>query len=200
MENRLSVTFKQIAMLILLVVFITAAFTLAIFLLGQQNGMKLVGKNTSTARPSSPTLPGTATPTLPKAMTATPAASPAELYVLTDDSATKILQEQAVQAGADAPLTVQSVTFTQEQVSLTGELNAMGYQGTLNISGVPRVESKKLRFQLTEVTLDGKGLPSALFPTIEEQINALFDQLLADVDVQGVKLGEGEMSLTVLRH
>ncbi|MBN2550185.1 MAG: hypothetical protein JXB15_13565 [Anaerolineales bacterium] len=193
METRLSLTLRQVLWIILVVILLAVGFTLAIFFLGQRSGFNL-------ALSATPSLVPTATmPALPKAMTATPKPLPVEQITLTDDSATQFLQDQLAQAGSEAPIQVQRVSFTAENVSLSGSLDYLEYQGMLNITGLPVVTGKKLHFQLIEVTLDGAVLPEVLYPTVEQQIDSLFEQLLTGYELQKIELGPGWMTLTVLK-
>lgn len=193
MDTRLSVTFKQMLWIILMVILLAIGLTLAVFYLGQQSGLNL-------AQSTTPSFTPTATmPPLPKAMTATPKPLPVEQLSLTDDSATQFLQDQLAQAGSEAPIQVQRVSFSTENVMLSGNLDYLDYQGMLSITGLPVVTGKKLHFQLIEVTLDGASLPEVLYPTVEQQIDSLFEQMLTGYELQKIELGPGWMILTVLK-
>ena len=200
METRFSLTIKQAMAILLGVALCAAIFTLVVFYLGQQSALRLPkgdqaeltaqagrGAETAIAVP----------PTLPQAMTATARPKTTEVYIFTDSSATQLLQEQVSQVGSETGYSIKSVSFTPEQIKLSGEIDTMGFHGSLEITGKPVVVEKRLRFQILEVTVSGQNLPKPLLPTIEAEINKFFDQTLVGYDVEGVKLEAGQMTVTL---
>jgi hypothetical protein len=197
MEPRFSFTLRQVLLIAVVIVILTAALTLVIFYLGQQNALRLAEQSGLSTRDASAT--GTAAvPTLPRAMTATPKEHTPETYSLTDSQATALLQEQIAQSGQGAVLQVDAVSFTPQQIEVVGQIDYMEYQGELHMTCKPVALDNRLRLQITRVTVDGQDLPEMLFPVLEEQINPLFDQILSGYDIQAVELEQGQIKMTVL--
>jgi len=188
MDAKISLSLRQVLILLILVILITAIATLFIFIFGQQSGLSLVRGTPTPKITATPTMPP-----LPKAMTATPKPKETQQIIFTDETAARLLQEGAV---SDAPVQVQSVHFTSQSVTLAGELNYMGYQGALEMEGLPYVENQRLLFRVSSITLDGQPLPQLLFPAVEEQANSLFKQMLDGYDIQAVELQDGQMIVT----
>ncbi len=135
---------------------------------------------------------------LPRAMTATPQPKTPEQMVFTDSSATQLLKEQIAQSQSEVPILVDSVVFAPEQVTMSGDIDYMGVQGRVQLSGKPIVAENRLRVQLTSLRLDGEDLPDLLYPSVEAEINAYFDEVLQGYDVLGVTLAQGQMTVTLL--
>ncbi len=203
MNKKIAIPIIFILILVSILILCTVTLGVAAFFLGRQSGVSLTAKRTPAPVPATviPTMPP-----LPKAMTATPttnaasATSSLQVLIFTNDSATQALQEEAAQSGTSMPLKVQTVSFTREQITITGDLDYMGIQGNLSIFGKPVLSNKKLQFKVSRVTLDGEDLPDFMFPTIEEQINATFDQWMAGYSIESMELSDGQMTLTIAQR
>jgi hypothetical protein len=187
METRFSLSLKQLALLVLLTVFVAVGLTVLVFLAGQGNGFNLF----AIASTSTPTLTPTMPP-LPKAMTATPAPRLSQMYVLTEEQVNAMVGEYTQDA---APMAIHTIRIRAGGVQVIGDIDYGGYQGVLDISGAPFVQNLRMRFRLDQVTLDGQSLPAFLYPTIEEQINLFFDQLLSGYDIETVELQDGQIQI-----
>lgn len=212
MKTHFSLTMRQILLAVLLLILGTAAFTLLVFYLGQQNGLRLSNPGpleAATAKASPASSPAATTgavitfdpAALPRAMTATPKAGAPEQKVLTDAQATLLVQEHIAQSGSQAPVKIDSVAFTPEQVNMSGEINsevALGLAGSVELSGTVAVEEKRLRFHLTGLRLDEEQMPEMLYTSIEAQVNNFFDQTFMGYDVLEVQLAAGQMTVTLL--
>ena len=185
METRFSLTLKQLALIVILVFVLAAGFSLVVFYLGQRSVVGTAARDSAT--PSMPPLP--------KAMTATPAALAAQNLTFTEGDILLLLEDQA---GSSAPLALGEVEISSEAVTLDGAVDYADYQGHLHVSGQPYPEGGKLQFRIASMVLDGQTVPQVLYPTIEAQINTLFEQLLDGYDVTAVSLEAGQITLTVV--
>ncbi|MEW5871129.1 MAG: hypothetical protein AB1894_17775 [Chloroflexota bacterium] len=211
MKTPFSLTMRQILLAVLLLILGTAAFTLLVFILGQQNGLRLSSTGPAEASPPERTAPALASPTravvtfdpaaLPRAMTATPKTRAPEQKVFTDATATQLVQEHLAQSGNQAPVQIDRLAFTPEQVNMSGEINseyALGLAGSVELSGTVAVEENRLRFHLTRLSLDEEQMPELLYASIEAEVNSFFDQTFTGYDVLEVQLAAGEMTVTLL--
>jgi hypothetical protein len=190
MEKRFSFSLAQFILLLLLTVVIVVGLTIVVFIAGQRNALGLFAVR------ATPTPTSTATmPPLPKAMTATPVPGLSQTYILTEEQINAILVDLPAQG---SPVVPREVRITPEQMLVTGDIDYSGFRGVLEISGAPYVQDRRLRFRLDRVTLDGQTLPALLYPTVEEQINLFFEDLLGGYDVESVQLEEGRIVATVV--
>ncbi len=190
MEDRFSFSLTQLILLLLVTAVIVVGLTIVVFLAGQRNALSLFTER------ATPTPTYTATmPPLPKAMTATPAPRLSQTYILTEEQINAMLVELPTEG---SPVVPRDVRISSERILLTGDINYSGYQGALEISGAPYVQGRRLRIQLDSVMLDGQALPAFLYPTVEEQINLFFEELLSGYDVESVELEEGQIMATVV--
>jgi hypothetical protein len=188
MDTRFSISAKQLILILLLAVLVTAGLTTLIFYIGQQSGLRLaggIGQSTTT-----PTMPP-----LPKAMTATPREKQAETFFITEGMIDDVLAQES---DPSAPVTVEQVEISDQQVQVDGQINYMGYQGALAVSGTPYVADHKMRVDISAITLDGQTLPALLYPTVEQEVNRLFDELMVGYDVQAVELADGQIVVIVV--
>jgi hypothetical protein len=190
METRFSFSLKQLVLLVLLTVFVAVGLTMIVFLVGQQSVFGLFALRGTATPTFTPTMPP-----LPKAMTATPVQSLSQTYVLTEEQINGVVAQYS---DATSVLTVDEVKITPEYVQMIGDINYNDYQGNLIVSGMPSVLDRRLRFQLVDVTLNGQSMPQILYPTIEEQIDLLFEEILRGYDIDSVELGQGRIIVMVV--
>lgn len=190
MGKRISLSLKQLVVLVLLIVITAVGLTLVVFLVGQRSALSLLNLAGTPTLTSSPTMPP-----LPKAMTATPSTPEGQVLIITEDEINSIVSGVS---GAGNPLVVREVRITSQQVQMSGEISYSGYQGNLEIVGTPYVQNHRLGFQLASVAFDGQRLPEFLYPTVEEQINLFFDQLSSGYDIESVELQDGRIVLMVV--
>ena len=188
MDKSINLSLRQLVFLITISALVAAGIAVLIFYLGQQSGLQLAGDKQPTASATMPPLP--------KAMTATPRPKERQTFIFTDE----MLLEgaQAGTNGDDSPIAVEDVLITADAVAIEGTIDYLGYSGDISIAGQPYITNGRLRIRLTEVSLEGQPLPSLLYPTVEEQINLSFDQMLTGYDVENILLEEGRMTVTVV--
>lgn len=189
METRFSFSLKQLIVLILLTVLIAAGLTIVIFYIGQQSAFGLFALRGTATPAFTPTMPP-----LPKAMTATPDQGLSQAYVLTEDQINSVVGQYS---NTTSVLRVDEVNITPDSVQLMGEIHYNDDQGDLIVSGIPYVQDRRLRFQLVDVALNGQSLPELIYPTVEEQINMLFEEMLRGYDIESVELGQGRIIVMV---
>jgi hypothetical protein len=201
MDERLSFNLRQLIFAIVLIILFTAAFTLTIFWLGQENALRkglVVEESTSSSSAVQTLQIISPQSTLPHAMTATPKIKTEQQYILTEEQVTQLVMDQIQASSSQTMFKVNEVDITNDALTLSGYIDYMDYSGNLDIDGVPVVEHNKLRFQLNDAKLDGQDLPQFLYPMIEEEINDIFDKTLFGYDVSTVELEDGVLILTIL--
>lgn len=195
MDSRLSLTLKQLIAIVFVTAVLAGGFVLVSYYLGQKSGA-LLSRGGGEAEDNSQLASPTQTmPPLPRAMTATPVISESQSIVLGDDEVTESARE--FMANSDSLMRVAEVSFSESGIRLNGEIDAMGYQGPLDIEGVPYVEDRQIRFRVTGMQLDGEVLPQFMYPLVEAEMNAVFDELTFGYDVQTVEVKQGEMLITL---
>lgn len=209
MDSRFSLSLKQILILIAVVVVLSAAFAVGVFALGMRSALGLVQqgealateKGTLASSQGGPTNQGgpvSPLGTLPRAMTATPRIKTPRPYVLNESDALKLAQDQAANANLGAPITVQAVSFITGTATLTGQIDYMGYKGQVEISGEPYASGQRLHFKVTGVMLEGQALSADFYPSIEAEVDKLFEQIFTGYDILSVQVEVGKMTLIVL--
>jgi hypothetical protein len=190
MDTRFSLSLKQIILLILITVVIVVFLTVVVFLAGQRNALGLFAQASTPTQTATPTMPP-----LPKAMTATPASERlSETYILTEEQINTMVAQGA--AGG-SPVIIRDVQIASSGLQVYGEINYNDYAGALVVSGAPYVQNRRLNFRLDSVTVDGVALPQILYPTVEEQINLFFSELLSGYDVESVVTQDGQIVAVV---
>jgi hypothetical protein len=187
MNSPLNLSLKQLVFLIAISALLAAGIGVLIFYLGQQSGLQIA----DTKRPT----PSPSMPPLPKAMTATPRPKERQIFILTEDM---LLENAQTSTGDDSPITVDGLQITSSAVTIDGYIDYLGYQGTVSITGQPYIDNGQLRVLLTNLSLENQPLPQLLYPTVEEQINAAFDEILMNYDIEEVLLEENQMTVTVV--
>lgn len=190
MDKRFSMSLKQLALLLLLILVIVVGLVIVFFLAVRVNPLEFFAGGGTPTPTFTPTMPP-----LPKAMTATPQPRLSQTFTLTEEQINNMLGDLSREG---TPVVVRDVRITEEQIQVTGDISYSGFQGALEVSGAPYVQDRRLRFRLDDVTLDGQGLPEFLYPTVEEQINLFFEELLSGYDVEAVELQAGRIVATVV--
>jgi hypothetical protein len=187
MDKHFSLSLKQIILMISVTALLAAAIGVLIFYLGQRSSIMNNGKNEPT--------PSASMPPLPKAMTATPRPEQGEMLIFTEDMLTEAAQSVSDQ---DLPISIDAIQITPSLVTTNGKIDYMNYQGTVSIAGQPYVQDRRLRVRIISLTLADQPLPALIYPTIEEQINLAFDQILMGYYVDDVTLDDGTMIVSVV--
>jgi hypothetical protein len=92
------------------------------------------------------------------------------------------------------PIENPSVSFTPENIKLTGDVKGQGTK--LEVLGTLVQNGGNLAFKLTSLKLGGIEVPFYR-REVEKTINDLFQGVLAGKTVQSAKLGDGTLTLVV---
>jgi len=195
METPLPLTLTQLLIVIIIAILIAAGIAVLIFSLGLGSGFILAGAGRTPqtgAFALTPTMPP-----LPKAVTATPkdVDDKTQTFTFTEEMLNEMLSGQS---SSEIPIVVDDVTITEETVTLSGAIDYGGIRGNIQVTAIPYVSNQRVRFDLVSINLEGQPLPELIYPTVEEQVNLFFDQLLTGYDVQSLVLEDGQMTVTVV--
>lgn len=106
------------------------------------------------------------------------------------------------QAGAQSAIENPQVRFSGGAIILTGNL-AAPISGELTVSFAPYVENNTLQFEVTQASIGSFQVPPAALQTAEQTLNnslgTAMSQLPAGTGLQSVTVGEGTMTVVVVR-
>lgn len=111
---------------------------------------------------------------------------------------------QAAKEQAGTPLLIQNpqVAFTGGLIILTGTISEP-LSGQLTVSFMPYVANGTLQFDVVEASVGNLRVPPAILQTAEQTLNSTLgtatSQLPAGVGLQTVVMGEGTMTVVVVR-
>ena len=115
-----------------------------------------------------------------------------------------IATAQAAQAQTGTPSLIQNpqVSFSGGYIILTGAV-AEPINGQMTVSFSPYVVNGTLQFEVTEATIGSFQVPPAALQTAEQTLNSTLGtamgQLPAGTGLQSVTVGEGSMTVVVVR-
>ncbi len=134
MKPEIQVDVRSLFLGVGIVVVLTAVFTVSVFSMGQQNGLRLAAG--AAALPGSPdpasgVIKGSTEelPALPKAMTATPQAKDGVMITLSETQANQFAMDQVNTGGIGQALQVQQILFTERRHRITRDFECSGLYG-----------------------------------------------------------------------
>lgn len=202
MQSPTSMSFSKFFLAIIGLMLMVSALTITVYILGQENGIRLANAGEIGQSPKVESLSEEAvmerTPTLPKAATATPKSKPAEKWSLTEQQAIFYLQEFSATLGFEEPLILTDVKFTPSEMQLIGQIDYSGYVGEMVVTGCLTVDERRLHFRVDHLIVNDQYLPNMLFPTVETYMDHFLNQLVAGYDVIDIELEEGFLSADLL--
>lgn len=111
-------------------------------------------------------------------------------------------QAAQAQTGTQSVIENPQVRFSGGYIILTGSL-AAPISGQLTVSFVPYVQNNTLQFEVAEASIGNFQVPPAALQTAEQTLNnslgTAMSQLPAGTGLQSVTVGEGTMTVVVVR-
>lgn len=121
---------------------------------------------------------------------------------VTETELNQAIAAAQAQAGTQSALQNPQVRLTGGTIIVTGTL-AEPINGQLTVSFAPYVENNTLQFEVVEASIGSFQVPPAALQTAEQTLNsslgAAMSQLPAGTGLQSVTIGEGTMTVVVVR-